>query len=180
MKTYLLLLIIIIAGCDREAYDHRPHGPWPDPGFNILIILAHDITPDGFVFRLVMSNESELAWGYAEAHIVLTYRGHYENDINRPFEFRTETAVGLPYGPLQYEYYGTAHRTIDSSLADHDHLADIELPFQHGERGIVTSVVIEILPWPVRWIPYPADYLLLQEDIPYVIGLSDRIIFFVP
>lgn len=178
MKTYLLVLITLI-GCEREeVYDRYEGPPLPDVVYPVVDITAHDIKPDYVVFRLVFYSYPTVGYGIW-VHLAVTYKGHYEHDSNRPFEIRIENALLTRGGPEPY--YGTAHRTLDSSLAEERGFHDIELPFQQGEHGIVTSVVIEILPWPERTIFLPPFRdILLGEDGPYVAGVSKRAVFFIP
>ena len=131
----LSLLILFIAACGGENTIREPA-----PDLPVIDIGAYDIDRTYFVFQLESDRSVDRDMF---PRIVITYRGHYENDRFRRFEFRIET-YGRILAGLQ-EYAGIAYKTIDDIFRTrYQEYADAELPFQEGERGIVTSVVIEV------------------------------------
>ena len=133
MKIYLLLLLVLLAGCGVDEAIRQPDLPVIDIG-------AYDIDRTYFVFQLESDRSVDRDMF---PRIVITYRGHYENDRFRRFEFRIET-YGRILAGLQ-EYAGIAYKTIDDIFRTrYQEYAGAELPFQEGENGIVTSVVIEV------------------------------------
>ena len=154
MKISLLLLVYLLA-CDADEVIREPDLP-------VLDIGAYDIDPFYFVFQI----ESDRAVDRPIfPRIVMTYRGHYENDRFRRFKFRTETYGHILAG-LQ-EYHGVSHRTIDAVyLVLYQEFSDAELPFEEGERGIVTSVVVELSQ------PRPDRTWILENGHPFTVGVS--------
>lgn len=149
-----MLLSIVLAGCGADEAIRQPDLPVVDIG-------ALDMNDQYFVFRL----ESDYSVDRPiYVHMVTTRRGHYENDRFRRFEIRTEGNARIIAG-LQ-ELSGAVYRTIEPWMAQIEPFSGIELPFQEGERGIVTSAVIEISQ------PSPDDTWALEKGHPFTVGIS--------
>ena len=91
MKIYLLLLLVLLAGCGADEAIQQPDLPVIDIG-------AYDIDRTYFVFQLESDRSVDRDMF---PRIVITYRGHYENDRFRRFEFRIETYGRILAGPAR-------------------------------------------------------------------------------
>jgi len=155
MRIYLLLLFALLA-CDGENTIREPA-----PDLPVIDIGAYDSDRAYFVYQIESDRSVDRD---IYPRIVMTYRGHFENDRFRRFEFRT-AKYGRIIAGLQ-EYHAAAHRTIDASMGWYTEFSGVELPFKEGERGIVSSVVVEISQ------PPPHRKWILENGNPYIVGIS--------
>ncbi len=155
LLAILAFLVIAIIGCGADE-------PIREPDLPVIDIGAYDIDRTYFVFQLESDRTVDrpiYVW------IVKTYRGHYSNDRFRRFEIRDVGGAARILAGLQ-EYAGAAYRTIGPWKETDHEFSKAEVPFQEGERGIVTSVVIEISQLP------PHQKWYLENGHPFTVGVS--------
>ena len=154
-----MLLSIFLAACGAEDTMREPD---IEPVLPVVDIGAYDINSQYFVYQLESDHTVDrpiYVW------VVNTYRGHYSNDRFRRFEIRDVGGPARIIAGLQ-ECIGIAERTIGPWKETDHQFSKSDVPFQEGEYGIVTSVVIEI-----SQLPPQAEWYI-ERGHPFTVGVS--------